>query len=617
MDNNHIYEPVNEYDKKYRDLHKKNVEEYFEDLVKKSGVNTEENVVTVKEVKRLSKLVKAESEKIKKFKRIKMALIIGIIITFIASFVMVFRMTRPDYSGNLGVEIVVTILLLGLGIGFIFLIFKKINVIIKESERISAELKSKLREEIQKGFNQMRPLNDLFDWGMPAELVQKTLPMLVMDPYFNPKRYDVLYNKYGLMDNSPIDTSVTFVQSGEIKGNPFVLGKMVNHQMVDYPYRGSKTISWTERVSDGKGGYRTVTRTQTLYATLMKPKPAYFRKSFLMYGNEAAPDLSFSRTSANVDDLSEKERNRKLARGKKKLEKKARKSVHKGGSFTALTNSDFDVLFGATNRDNEVQYRLLYTPLAQKETLNIILDNKVGFGDDFDFIKKKMMNIIIPKHLEQTDINTNPKRYIHYDLEEIRRIFNDYNNLYFKSVFFSFAPLFAIPLYQQHKPKEYIYKSKYNSNVCSWEHEAIANGFSQGILKHPLSATFNMIKTRLISSRKGADEVRITAHGYEEFREVEYVPVRGGDGFMHDVPVVWYRYEPVSQDTDIVIKTADTLKRNEYIKDVMNNADWQAYLDKNLSAGKEVLYRRNIIAYTSHKDAGLASIDDLKKILDR
>ena len=130
-----------------------------------------------------------------------------------------------------------------------------------------------------------------------------------------------------------------------------------------------------------------------------------------------------------------------------------------------------------------------------------------------------MMNIIIPKHLEQTDINTNPKRYIHYDLEEIRRIFNDYNNLYFKSVFFSFAPLFAIPLYQQHKPKEYIYKSKYNSNVCSWEHEAIANGFSQGILKHPLSATFNMIKTRLISSRKGADEVRITAHGYEEFRK--------------------------------------------------------------------------------------------------
>ena len=86
---------------------------------------------------------------------------------------------------------------------------------------------------------------------------------------------------------------------------------------------------------------------------------------------------------------------------------------------------------------------------------------------------------------------------------------------------------------------------------------------------------------------------------------------------MHDVPVVWYRYEPVSQDTDIVIKTADTLKRNEYIKDVMNNADWQAYLDKNLSAGKEVIYRRNIIAYTSHKDAGLASIDDLKKILDR
>lgn len=223
----------------------------------------------------------------------------------------------------------------------------------------------------------------------------------------------------------------------------------------------------------------------------------------------------------------------------------------------------------------------------------------------------------MPEHLEHADINSDPNRYIDYDLAQARKKFNDYNNSYFKSIYFTFAPLLAIPLYQQHKPREFIYKDKYDSNLSSWEHEAVANSFTQEILKHPASATFNMLKTRLVKSTKGADEVKVTAYGYEEFKEVDYVSVMGGDGYMHAVPVVWYRYEPVNKETSIVIKTADTLKRNDYIKDVLNNKNWQEFLNKNLTEEDEVTYRRNIIAYTSQKENGLKSIDDLKKILDR
>lgn len=617
MDSNHIYEPINEYDKKFHDLHKKNVEEYFENLVVEAGVNEEENASTVKEIKKLQKEIKAVSENINKYKKLKTFLIIMTIIAFIAVIIMTLRAYSGYYMVNLVADIFIVIGVLGAGIGFIFLISKKVNVILKEANKIHEDLKVKLQEEFNKALNQMQPLNDLYDWGMSAELASRTLPALIMDPYFDVKRYDFLYNRFGLIDNDDIDTSITFVQSGEISGNPFVLGKMVNHRMVNHTYTGTLTISWTETVPTGKGGYRTVVRTQTLTASLVKPKPGYFGKSFLMYGNDAAPDLSFSRVPQRADKLSEKQRQKQISKGAKKLEKKARQSVRKGGSFTAMTNQEFDVLFGATDRDNEVQYRLLFTPLAQRETLNIILDNEIGFGDDFDFIKKKKLNIIIPDHLEKADINSNPSRYIHYDLEAARTLFNDYNNAYFKSVYFAFAPVFAIPLYQQHKPKEFIYKDMYESNVSSWEHEAIANSFNEETLRHPASATYNMIKTRLLKSTKGADEVRATAYGYEEFKEVEYVSVMGGDGLSHSVPVVWYRYEPVKKETDIVIKTADTLKRNEYIKNVLNNSDWQKFLDKNLSEEKEVIYRRNMIAYTSKKDLGLKSIEDLKKILDR
>lgn len=616
MTDNYIYEPINEFDSKYRDLHAKNVSNYFENLVKESGVNEEENIETVKEIRSLEKELKIAENRIKKQKNTRTFLIVISVIAFLIGIVFITMIINESYIVSLVGDILITVGLVGLGIGLIFLIVKKINVLIKNANKLYLEVKEKLDKAIKLAWQQMEPLNNLYDWGMTAEICQETMPILTLDPYFDSKRYDVLHNKYNLVDNSDINTSVIFSQSGEIKGNPFVLGRMVNHYMGSHTYTGTKVIYWTETVRTEKG-FRTVTRSETLTANLIKPKPAYLGRSFLMYGNEAAPDLTFSREPHYVNKLSSKEIDRRVKKGSSKLERKARKGVVKGGSFTTMSDSEFDVLFGATNRDHEVQFRLLYTPLAQRETLKIILDNKVGYGDDFEFIKEKTLNTIMAKHLDEADIITTPSRYIHYDLSQSRKIFNEYNNRYFKSLYFAFAPLLAIPLYQQHKPKEYIYKDKYDSKLSCWEHEAVANGFDFNKLKHPASATFNILKTRFRRSKDDVDEVTVTSHGYEQFEEIDYVPVLGGDGFMHDVPVRWYRYEPVSKDTDIVIKTADTLKRNEYIKDILNNQDWQEYLDKNLSEEQGVEYRRNIVAYTARKETSQASINKLKQMLDR
>ena len=61
-----------------------------------------------------------------------------------------------------------------------------------------------------------------------------------------------------------------------------------------------------------------------------------------------------------------------LIRQLKKLEKKSRKSVNQGTNYTVFGNSEFEVLFGATNRNHEVQFRLLFTPLAQTELLKLM-----------------------------------------------------------------------------------------------------------------------------------------------------------------------------------------------------------------------------------------------------
>ncbi|NLN50923.1 MAG: hypothetical protein GX149_04825 [Acholeplasmataceae bacterium] len=617
MESNFIYEPINEYDKKYRELHKNNVSEYFEELVEKSGVNEEENQETVKKIKKLQDLIKAADKSIRKYSNLKIFIVVLIVIAFIVGLSMTYYLYNDGQMINLVADIFIVVGVFLVGIGFIVLLVKRINLILKALRENYDELQMKHQEQLGIAWDQMKTLNNLYDWGMPAELLQKTIPIITMDKYFNPKRYDILHTKYDLPDNSDGDTSVLFVQSGEILGNPFVIAKRANHYMGSQTYTGYLDIAWTERVRNSDGSYSTIRRTQRLTASVTKPKPAYFDNSFLIYANEAAPDLKFSRKGKKLQKLSEKEVSQTVKKESRKLQKKAEKAVRKGGSFTTMTDESFDVLFGATDRNHEVQFRMLFTPLAQRQMINIIRDNKIGFGDDFDFVKSYMLNGIFPEHLNKADIDTNPNRYVSYDLAESRKIFNNYNNSYFKSIYFTFAPILAIPLYQQHKPREYIYKDWYQSNVACWEHEAIANAFDPEKLRHPASSTFNILKTKFIAAVDDADEVEVTSHGYEAIEQIEYVSVRGGDGYFHSVPVRWYRYDPVEKTTNVVVKTVDDLDRNTYIKEVLTKTDWQEFLNRNLSDEQQVTYRRNLVAYTAKDSLKVASLNELKAMLKK
>ena len=60
MDKLADYEPLEYYSKQLKDEFEKNARDYFENLVKRSGVNEEENAATVKKYK--AALSKAEEE---------------------------------------------------------------------------------------------------------------------------------------------------------------------------------------------------------------------------------------------------------------------------------------------------------------------------------------------------------------------------------------------------------------------------------------------------------------------------------------------------------------------------------------------------------------------------
>lgn len=439
----------------------------------------------------------------------------------------------------------------GLAVYLYTLIKNKITPSIKSLDQTKKLLLEELEALIEEAWGQMKPLISQLNETVSARLSETTYPLIRLDDKFNIERFAYLSQKFGLWDNDDINVSTLFVQSGEINGNPFCFFKTLNHYMSQKTYEGSMVIHWTERYLDRENKWQTRSRSQTLRASVTKPFPDYYNDTYLVYGNEAAPNLVFKRSKSKANELNERQLEKHVKSKSKEIDKLMRKKIEKGENFTSMGNTEFEVLFGAENRNNEVEFRLLFTPMAQREMLNLIKDKNVGWGDNFSFNKHYMLNIIGAEHLKGIDISGDINNYIDYDLVKMRSKFNDYNNLYFKSVYFAFAPLLAISLYQDYKPQEFIYRNIYRQRFSNFEHERIVNNMKDANFAPSNSVTNNVLKTRFLDNSLRGENVIVTAYGFRSVARTAYVRVRGGDGNYHDVPVDWTEYIPVSNITNI------------------------------------------------------------------
>ena len=77
--------------------------------------------------------------------------------------------------------------------------------------------------------------------------------------------------------------------------------------------------------------------------------------------------------------------------------------IKENRDFTSMSNTDFEVLFDALDRTDEVQFRTLFTPLAQTNMVSLIR-SQTGYGDDFVFVKANRMNFVATDHSQGRDI---------------------------------------------------------------------------------------------------------------------------------------------------------------------------------------------------------------------
>ena len=257
--------------------------------------------------------------------------------------------------------------------------------------------------------------------------------------------------------------------------------------------------------------------------------------------------------------ITEKEIDKYVKKGEKKLKKKTDKAIKENRSFTNMSNTDFEVLFDALDRTNEVQFRTLFTPLAQTNMVSLIR-SQTGYGDDFNFIKHKRTNKIISQHSQGRDITLTPSAYRAYSFDEIKENFITQNTLFFKNVYFDFAPLWAIPIYQERPVHSLKPIPDYNQNYSYKMYESLSNKIPPQYVVHPKTQTPAILKTSFVNSKNDIDEISVLAYSYDIIPRIDFVMVHGGDGRWHSVPVPWDDYIPLQETKRFFVSTKNHIK---------------------------------------------------------
>lgn len=544
-----LLEPLKYYTSYARETHKNNVAEHFNGLLSSSGVNVEENRRTVDAYNGEMSTADAISRKIRKYRILTVLLIIVAVLSIVALIAGVYFVSTENFDATVLIICGIAFTILSLT-----LIFAVLRPKITHQEGVRNKHLQKANELKNLAYDQMMPLNALFDDLDTLRLIEKTMPKVKFDQLYSTEREEKLIADYDYIDMTDDETSVINTLSGTVFDNPFLYERYLSHFMGTNTYTGTLVIRWTESYRDSEGKVKYRTRTQTLHASVTKPKPFYKMHTHLGFGSDAAPDLSFTRKESDTDELSEKALEKRIRKGEKELQNRSEKATMRGGSFQEMANSEFDVLFGALDRNHEVQFRLMYTPLAQRNTVDL-LRSKEGYGDDFNFIKRGRFNIISSNHAQGWDMALSGARFHSYSVDIAQNVFQSFNEEYFKSIFFDLAPLLAVPAYQDKAVSSMKDFGKQGNNYTYYEYESLANAIGEKVFAPSDASTRSILKASFIERQGDVDRVAITAYSYRAEDRIDYIPVFGGDGRTHLVPVHWIEYIPVSNTSEMLIKS--------------------------------------------------------------
>lgn len=534
------YDPATGYAEVYKEQFAAEAENFFEDALTKSKIDPEENARLASALRKLQE----EKEHCSGRKILWILLLTAIIILFLILALSILCNVPEEEQGDSWV-----LFFLGAAAGAGVIIFKLIPRI-KALSSQEAALKKRCSDLYDQIIRKLAPLYRYFTWHTLTDLFSRVITPVEFDDFLSNERLEDLKANFGLAIEDEPNSTLTGTYSGTFYGYPFVFTEDISVVWGTRVWSGSLPITYREKTVNAEGKTVWVTRTQILTATVTKPAPEFPLNRNFFFGHHEAPNLSFSRTPSSLSggegfwhNLGKKYQLRQLRKFEQNLTDKSQ--------YTMVANHDFEVLFRSENRNNEVEFRMLYTPLAQQYMVKLLNDTEAGFGDDFACFKKGCITRIVSEHLNQTSLSEAPFRSDKFDLKEIKELFLRTSGEFFKSFYFSFAPVFLIPSYNAPRLKGVTTPSE-EFTISPCEIEGAAYAHSRLFAPHE-SITENIFNVSHYSSRKGTVRAVIESIGYAGVEHVEYVSCYGKDGRFHDVPVPWVEYVPVSEHTPVMV----------------------------------------------------------------
>lgn len=559
-----ILDPLEFYKTEGRETHLRHAQECFDHRLERSGVDLAASRAVAQEYE-------AQEARCTALKNQQLLSILGGIALACCITLGIVCLVLWE-SSAFHIPVGITLILLGS-----CLIFGKLYPDYKTNNFQLQEAMEEAGQHYQRAVELLTPLNPMFTPCDGIKLVEQTVPGLSFLQHFT-KKHRALMQHFGFREHSDEDSSIFRILAGTFNRSPFLFTTRLSSSMVDHTYEGSKTIHWEEEerrqiqktrtVTDSDGSERTETyyewetviveRSQTLTAEHTAPKPVYTTLTILEYGHPAAPELSFSRKGGHAHKLSESHLQSKVKSGARKLQKKSEHALSGEQDFTAMANEKFDVLFGAADRNNAQQFRNLFSPLAQQNMVALLTDPSLC-GDEFSFRKNGQHNTIV---CPDSVLNPSPVKYHAYSVDQARANFLTYQSEYFRSLFGCFAPLLAIPAYQDSPPPAPAPAEEGDGCFPLYEREAIANAFAPELLKPAGCGTKMILKTEFVSAEDEAEIIRVHAHSFAARERTTTYRMRGGDGYYHNVNVDWTEYIPKTKTVTIQI-TADNQSSEE------------------------------------------------------
>lgn len=509
--------------------HASGTENYLNELFEQTGTSLKENQADCQEINALDKVLLKTKRKFSLFKAgmgIFLTLLVVLMLTSIGGAYYVF--TEPGISLSPAVVYSIFASCILVAVGFLVLIVLTSVFLSKKSKKFKSTISNfeeVIDTKIQEAFVKLHDFYRAFNYSQVYSQIQAQIPEIEFL-----KSADTNFVKYIEKNFDPVylpsSTSMLVnYKAGYFYKNPFIVGMYKEMNMVPHTYTGSLAISYYT----GFGEHRRLV-SETLHATLVKPKPEYkYIAVNSLYAN-AVPELEFEK--APVLDYNPAKHDKYI----KQAEKTLAQIEKKNADFTPMSNTEFEALFPATKRSSEQKYRAFFGQVAQQNLVNFA--KTLTSGRNYTYSKSHNTNEVALRELSES-FDLNPLDFVGYDLTSFLSKYQKYAKELSASLYDSFIPYLSNPVLLEGNISK---QPEYTRNASILEHLALLTKFKN---------------SELLPSEAGIDEYILEplpeygnvcrVHSFKAVPRVDYVVVNAGDG-PHQVPVNWTEYIPVFRE---------------------------------------------------------------------